>query len=219
MKRPRLALLAGPLLALLVAPTVLAITPPGTVTVETNGCSFVIHVDLDQRADVVGWTVNASTDPGDWNDGTTVHHGSTSTDADGKVDIGPLTADAGEYNVVVDDETPVDSSSIVEHFTLTCESGTAPTPTPTGEELPATGTPTPKPAGEEEAATGHGGAVGGISATPPPTNTGVATSSPSGGPSWLVVAMIGAASIGTFVMSTRRFGTVRARARTRRTRS
>ena len=122
MRRSRLPLLAGSLLALLAAPAALAITPPGTVTVDTDGCSFTVHIDLDQQAAVVGWTINASTEV-DWNDGTTVFSGSGPTDADGKLDVGPMTADAGEYNVVVDDETPVDSSSIIEHFALTCESG------------------------------------------------------------------------------------------------
>jgi len=110
--RGLVAVFGAAAIAVFAAGSTLAITPPGTVTVETNGCSFVIHIDLDQHADVVGWSVNASTDPGDWNDGTTVLDGATTTDADGNVDVGPLTADAGEYNVVVDDETPVDSSSI-----------------------------------------------------------------------------------------------------------
>jgi hypothetical protein len=180
MRRSRLALLAGSLLALLVAPTAFAITPAGTVTVDTDGCSFTVHIDLDQQAAVVGWTVNASTEV-DWNDGTTIFSGSGPTDENGKLDIGPKTADAGEYNVVVDDETPVDSSSIVEHFTLTCSSasgapveasgapvdnGGSATPTPAGAELG--GGATPAPTGQEE---GLGG-VGGISVTPPPTDTG-----------------------------------------------
>jgi hypothetical protein len=57
-------LFAGTLLALFAAPAAFAVTPPGTVTVATDGCSFEVHIDLDQAADVVGWTVNASTEVG-----------------------------------------------------------------------------------------------------------------------------------------------------------
>jgi hypothetical protein len=221
MRRPRLALLAGTLLALLAAPSAFAITPPGTVTVETNGCTFQVHIDLDQAADVVGWTVNASTKV-DWDAGTTILHGSGSTDANGRLDLGPFTADPGEYNVVVDDETPVDSSSIIEHFTLTCESGSeapiasggssAPSPsiassapTPSGSELGAGGTP--PPTGEEEGLSGTGG-VGGISVTPPPTDTaGSSTTggSPSGG--LLATLAIIAVAASVAVLTARRFAT------------
>jgi len=208
MRRPRLALLAGLLLALLAPATAFAITPPGTVTVATNGCSFTIHIDLDQEAAVVGWTVNASKQV-DWNDGKTVFTGSGSTDADGKLDVGPMTAAAGEYNVVVDDETPVDSSSIVEHFTLTCEGGSAatpkpsnPTPTPAGTDLGVGGSA--PPTGEEEGLSGNGG-VGGISVTPPPTDTGSPTASgaPSTGlPAVLAIVALAAA---LSILTARRF--------------
>ena len=206
MRRSRLPLLAGSLLALVAAPAALAITPPGTVTVDTDGCSFTIHIDLDQAAAVVGWTVNASTEV-DWNDGTTVFSGSGPTNADGKLDVGPMTADAGEYNVVVDDETPVDSSSIIEHFALTCEGGAgAPAASasaaPGGSDLGVGGTP--PPTGEEEGLGGTG-AVGGISVTPPPTDAVAPATSgaPSNGlpAALLIVAIAGGVSI----LSARRF--------------
>ena len=217
MRRPRLALLAGSLLALLAAPTALAITPPGTVTVDTDGCSFTIHIDLDQAAAVVGWTVNASTEV-DWNDGTTIFSGSGTTDADGKLDVGPKTAEAGEYNVVVDDETPVDSSSIVEHFTLTCGGGSeapveasgapveasaapggAASSAPSGAELG--GGRTPPPTGQEE---GIGG-VGGISVTPPPTDTAGASTGGSFAGSLVAILAIVALAGGVSLLTLRRF--------------
>jgi hypothetical protein len=201
----------GSLLALVAAPSALAITPPGTVTVVTDGCSFRIHIDLDQAADVVGWTVNASTKV-DWDAGKTILHGSGSTDADGRLDLGPFSADAGEYNVVVDDETPVDSSSIVEHFTLTCASGSeAPVggggssaPSPSGGELGAGSTP--RPTGKEEGLSGAGG-VGGISATPPPTDT--AGSSTGGSPARGLFAALAILVVagGVSVLTARRLAT------------
>ena len=204
MRRSRIALLAGSLLALLAAPTAFAITPPGTVAVATDGCSFTVHIDLDQQADVVGWTINASPEI-DWNDGTTIFSGSGSTDADGKLDVGPMTADAGEYNVVVDDETPVDSSSIIEHFALACEGGApvaSASAAPGGTDLGVGGTP--PPTGEEEGLGGTG-AVGGISVTPPPTDAVAPATSgaPSNGlpAALLIVAIAGGVSI----LSARRF--------------
>jgi hypothetical protein len=210
MRRPLRALFAGTLLALLAAPAALAVTPPGTVTVETDGCSFEVHIDLDQAADVVGWTVNASTDV-DWDAGKTILHGSGPTDADGRLDLGPFTADPGEYNVVVDDETPVDRSSIVEHFTLACESGSeAPAqgggssaPTPSGSELDVVGTP--PPTGGEEGLSGNGGG-GGITVTPPPTDTAASTTSPSPTGGLLAVLAIVFAA-GVSLVTARRFAT------------
>jgi hypothetical protein len=215
MRRSRLALLAGSLLALLAAPTALAITPPGTVTVDTDGCSFTIHIDLDQQAAVVGWTVNASTEV-DWNDGTTIFSGSGATDANGKLDVGPKTAAAGEYNVVVDDETPVDSSSIIEHFTLTCGGGSeapiasaaAPSAS-TGTVAPSASTGTdlgvggPPPTGEEEGLNGTGN-VGGISVTPPPTDTAGAASGGSFAGSLVALLAVVALAGGISLLTIRR---------------
>ena len=123
MRRRSIALLGAILFSLAASSTALA-WPPGTVSVSTDGCSFTIHIDLESQTDVVGWSVNASTET-TWDSGTTVLHGSGSTDANGVLDLGPFTADAGEYNVVVDDESPVDASSIVEHFVLSCEAPVA----------------------------------------------------------------------------------------------
>ena len=121
MRRRSIALLGAILFSLAASSSALA-WPPGTVSVATDGCSFTIHIDLDSQADVLGWSVNASAET-TWDSGTTVLHGSGSTDANGVLDLGPFTADAGEYNVVADDESPVDAGS----------------PPPTGEELGLTG--------------------------------------------------------------------------------
>ena len=212
MTRLRRAVLAGALLALIAASSVSAVTPAGTVTVETDGCSFRIHIALDLATDVVGWTVNASTDV-DWDAGTSILHGSGSTDGGGRLDLGPFTADPGEYNVVVDDETPVDRSSIVEHFSLACESGSAApvgsggsaAPSPSGSELGAGGTP--PPSGQEEgiSGSGGGGGGGGIAVTPPPTDTaGSSTGSTPTGGLLGVLAMVAAAGA-ISLLSSRRF--------------
>jgi hypothetical protein len=168
MKRIVIAALGGPLLALSAAAGVLAATPPGTVTVETNGCDFTVHIALDQAWPVVAWEVKVFAD--DWKDGKTVLSDQALDDADGKIDAGPYTLPEGHYTVAVDNE-PVDSSAIVEDFTLSCPA-VVPTPTPTGNEHPVTSTPTPKATGHELPATGGGG----VNRTPPPTDTGMAAS-------------------------------------------
>jgi hypothetical protein len=231
MRRRSIALLGALLLAasLAVSPTVLAVWPPGTVTVETNGCTFRVHIDLESATPVVGWEVKASTETS-WDSGTTILHGSGSSDANGVLDVGPFTADAGEYNVIVDDETPVDASSIVKHFTLACEAASAPpseapsappseapsaSTAPSGSELPAEGSPSPT--GGEEGLTGtppRGGGAG-LNATPPPTDTAVTgQTAGSGAAPAILLAIIGLAA--AVFTSTRRFG--RPGIRTRRQR-
>jgi hypothetical protein len=206
--------LAGAAIGLLAVTPVFAVTPEGSVTVETNGCDFTIHIDLDVASPVIAWEVKKYAS--DWKDGKTVLEDSVSGDADGKVDAGPYTLPAGHYNVAVDDE-PVDSSAIVEDFTLTCEKASSspseqPVETesasPSGEELPvaATPKPKPKPTGQELGAVG----VGNI--TPPPTDTSASTTSASAGlPSSLVafaaIALIAAVLL---VASNRRLSTIRA---------
>ena len=204
MRRRSIALLGAILFSLGASSSALA-WPPGTVSVATNGCSFTIHIDLDSQTDVVGWSVNASTET-TWDSGTTVLHGSGSTDANGVLDLGPFTADAGEYNVVVDDESPVDASSMVEHFVLSCEAPVASVPVAsappaTGSELPAAGSP--PPTGEELGLTGAG------PLTPPPTD--VPVTAPAGSPIgfWPALLGIGALTVSTLVLS-RRIGNARA---------
>ncbi|MEO5940033.1 MAG: hypothetical protein ABIZ72_03770, partial [Candidatus Limnocylindrales bacterium] len=73
--KPRvLALLGAFVLTAWTALPVLAVTPPGTVTVETNGCDFAIHIDLDKAYDLVGWKVNEY-NAVNWNDGKTLFNG------------------------------------------------------------------------------------------------------------------------------------------------
>ena len=193
MKRIALAALGGPLIALSVVTGALAATPPGTVTVETNGCDFTVHIALDQAWPVVAWEVKAY--PNDWNEGKTLLSDEALNDADGKIDAGPYTLPEGHYTVFVDNE-PVDSSSLEADFTLSCPTvapTATPTPTPTGNELPVTSTPTPKPkaTGQELPATGGGGA----NLTPPPTDTGVtATDGGSSGLPLIALSIIGIAS-------------------------
>jgi hypothetical protein len=210
--------LAGAAIGLLAVTPVFAVTPEGSVTVETNGCDFTIHIDLDVASPVIAWEVKKYAS--DWKDGKTVLEDSVSGDADGKVVAGPYTLPAGHYNVAVDDE-PVDSSAIVEDFTLTCEAATSspseqPTESaseqpvetesssPSGEELPVAATP--KPTGEEL------GVVGVGNVTPPPTDTSASTSGASAAaPSSLVAfAVIGLIASVLFVASNRRLSAIRA---------
>jgi hypothetical protein len=203
MRRRSIAILGAILFSLAASSTALA-WPPGTVSVATDGCSFTIHIDLESQTDVVGWSVNASTDA-TWDSGTTVLRGSGSTDSDGVLDLGPFSADAGEYNVVVDDESRVDASSIVEHFLLSCEAPVASgpvasAPPATGSELPAAGSP--PPTGEELGLTGAG------ALTPPPTDVNV--TAPAGSPIgfWAALIGIGAITVSTLLLS-RRLGSGR----------
>lgn len=220
MRRRFLALLGGLILALSAAAssTVLAVWPPGTVTVETDGCTFRVHIDLESETPIVGWEVNASTETS-WDSGTTILHGSGPSDATGALELGPFTADAGEYNVVVDDETPVDASSIVKHFTLSCEAASAApseapsappseapsaSAAPSGSELPAEGSLAPTGGEQGLTATPAGGGAG-LNATPPPTDTAASGSTTgSGAAPAILLAIIGLAA--AVVTSTRRFG-------------
>jgi hypothetical protein len=227
MKRRSIALFTALVLTMTAASTALA-WPPGHVTVATDGCSFSVHIDLDDATPVVGWSVNASTES-TWDSGTTILSGSGATDADGVLDLGPFTADPGEYNVVVDDESPVDGSSIVEHFALSCEAATptptpvvtptptpVPTPTPTGSELGVGGTP--PPTGEEEGLTGTppAGGVGGVSVTPPPTDTDApAPTASTDGPTAAILAIL-AVGVALFLVGPHTLARVPVRHRSRR---
>lgn len=216
--RRRTAALAGIVLSLFAAGSAAAITPPGSVSVSTDGCSFTVTIDLDQAWPEIGWEVKEY--KSHWQDGKTVLADLVTDDADGHVVVGPYTLPAGHYNVAVDNE-PVDSSSIVEDFTLSCAAPTpsgselpiesqsaapsesAATPTPTGEELPIEGSAPP---------TGEAlGAVGVGAVTPPPTDTGSAASSatePSGG--WLVLAAVAVIAAALLSLSNHRLSRVRA---------
>lgn len=222
--RRRLAgALAGVAIGLLAVSPVAAATPEGSVTVETNGCEFTVLIDLDVAAPIIAWDVKEYAS--DWKDGKTVLSDSVSGDADGKVVAGPYTLPEGHYNVAVDDE-PVDSSAIVEDFTLTCPTGSeqpvetesaspseqpveTESASPSGEELPVAGTPKPtaKPTGEELGAVGVGGGI-----TPPPTDSGPSTTSASGTPPSALLAFVAIALVASvaFAVSNRRLSTVRA---------
>ena len=212
------AALAGVVLSIVAVGSAAAITPPGSVSVSTDGCSFTVTIDLDQGWPVIAWEVKQYTSH--WQDGKTVLQDSVTDDADGHVVAGPYTLPAGHYNVAVDNE-PVDSSSIVEDFTLSCPTATpsgselpigsqsaspsesAATPTPTGQDLPIEGTA--QPTGNEL------GAVGVGAVTPPPTDTGSAASSAtetSGG--WLMFAVLAIIATALLSLSNHRLSRVRA---------
>src|SRR5947207_9247911 len=160
------SLLGGLLLSGLLTTTAFAAAPAGKVTIDANGCTFRVMIDLEQAYDLVGWKVKVY-DAANWNEGLTLFKGSGPTDANGDMVVGPFTAPEGHYNVAVDDEYPPDGSSIVVDFALSCPAAAPqPTPTPAGNEQGAQGTP--PPGGAELGARGTGGAQG---LTPPPTNT------------------------------------------------
>jgi hypothetical protein len=81
--KPRvMALLGALLLTGLVALPVLAIAPHGTVTVQADGCTFNVLIDLDQAYDVVAWKVKEY-NAVNWKDGKTLIKDSGAPDADG----------------------------------------------------------------------------------------------------------------------------------------
>ena len=191
----RLSLAGAVVAALLLLPAgASAAPPPGTITIldrdrgsdvlvdgEPVVCAFAVELDfeVDAPVPVVGWVIKvwASTAF----DGATVLSGSDGpTDADGRLRQprdGWLTLPDGRYNLLVDDETPVDRSYARQPFTVDCEADATPTPTATATPTPtATATPTPTPV-----------PTGGTAPTPTPTATGevlptqgVATPTPAG---------------------------------------
>jgi hypothetical protein len=210
--------LAAATFSLFAAGSALAVAPPGTVTVDTEGCTFTIHIDLEQAYPLVGWKVKVY-DAANWNEGLTLFKGSGPTDANGDMTVGPFSAPEGHYNVAVDDEYPPDGSSIVVDFFLSCPAATptasaAPTATasPSGEVLPAEGTPPPGGGGENLPA------GGGAGVTPPPTDTAIGSAS-SDAPmrGWATFAAI--AAITTLVLTVSRLQVARIRARTENRRS
>ena len=208
MSRRLVALLGAGLMSLCLATGAVAKVPPGTVTVDATGCTFMVHIAWEQPQAVTTWKVKVY-NAANWKDGETVIKDQAVDDADGKIDGGPYTLPEGHYNVAVDNEESVDGSSIVVDFTLSCPAATAtatPTATPTGEELGETGTPTPTPTGEELGETGTGGGVGfvgGVSMTPPPTDAAaVPTSDGNSGLPLIAISILGIAS--TLAWFTRR---------------
>jgi hypothetical protein len=150
---------------------------------EPRVCDFYFEFDLGIEASVVGWTVKtwAATPL----DGTTVVSGKGGpTDADGKLrqpDTGSLSAPDGRYNVVWDDESPVDGSNGSKSFVVSCAAA-GPTPTPSGSVLPVPGGGGASPSGGVEAA------VGTPRLTLPPTD--VTSSPPAVG--WTAAALVAA---------------------------
>jgi hypothetical protein len=199
------------LLSGLLTTTAFAVAPPGKVTIDANGCTFRVLIDLEQAYDLVGWKVkefNAE----NWNLGLTLFKGSGPTDANGDMVVGPFTAPEGHYNVAVDDEYPPDGSSIVVDFTLSCPAAVAPAPTPTptpppgGNELPAQATP--PPGGAELGASGTGGVK---AVTPPPTNTLAARTDAANGDRLVVLALVGLLAGSVLVLTLAQPARVRAR--------
>jgi hypothetical protein len=206
MSRRLIALVGAAALVAALAGQVSAKVPPGHVTVDTDGCSFTVHIAFDQPWPVITWKVKVY-DATNWKDGKTLIKDSATNDADGKIDAGPYTLPAGHYNVAVDNEESVDGSSYVVEFTLACGGSESPgngSESPSGSELPAEGSQPPTgselpaegsqpPTGSELPAegsqppsqpggdtTGPTGEVEGISATPPPTDAASASTADAG---------------------------------------
>jgi hypothetical protein len=189
--KPRVMSLLGALLLTgLVALPVLAAAPPGKVTIQSDGCTFTVHIDLDHAYDLIGWKVKEY-DAANWNEGLTLFKGSGPTDGSGDLTVGPFTAPEGRYNVAVDDEYPPDGSSIVVDFFLSCPTGSeapigseAPVGSeqPIGSELPIEGSA--PPSGGELGITGTPRPV-----TPPPTDAGAQGGKADAG-GWQVALMV-----------------------------
>ena len=131
------------LLMLLQPTSVLAKPPTGTVTVidgvtgeqtivdgEPEVCTFAVIFDFDQAFPIVGWKIKDWV-PGNWKDGKTRLKGQGATDDDGVMripDSGFFTLPEGRYNVVADDEWPIDGSSKVQSFHVVCPDVVEPPP-------------------------------------------------------------------------------------------
>jgi hypothetical protein len=221
MSRRLIALVGAAALVAALAGQVSAKVPPGHVTVDTDGCSFTVHIAFDQPWPVITWKVKVF-NAANWKDGKTLIKDSATNDADGKIDAGPYTLPAGHYNVAVDNEESVDGSSYVVEFTLSCGGSESPgngseapgngSEAPgSGSELPAEGSQPPsQPVGDT---TGPTGQVEGISATPPPTDAAaVSTSDGTTGLPLIAISILAVAS--TLAWFTRRtLATARARRR------
>ena len=236
--KPRvLALLGAFFLTAWIALPVLAVAPPGKVTIETDGCTFAVHIDLDKAYDIVGWKVKEY-NAVNWNEGKTLYKGSGPTDADGKIDLTGLTAPEGHYNVAVDDEYPPDGSSIVVDFFLSCPASSAPTgseqpiesgapSTAAASTAPSTApsvAPSQAPSGSELPAEGSAppsGEVNGIAGTPrgvtpPPTDT-TAVAARATSDSWqVVIAVIAALALAVGLLYPRPLAATMATIRRRR---
>ena len=221
-----LALPIAFVLAMWVAGSVSAVTPAGTVTVETNGCTFTVHIHLEQQWPVVGWKIKVF-NAANWNDGLTIFKGSGQNDANGDMTVGPFTTAEGHYNAIVDNEFPPDGSSIVKDFFLSCPAQAPATPTPTPPQAPATPTPTPTATGQELPAQGTppptsgqelpAGGVGGISATPPPTDaTGPGAAPSDDGARTALMGIAGLIAAALFLARAAQPAAARARSRRNR---
>jgi hypothetical protein len=190
------------LLALIQPASVLAKPPTGTVTVidgatgqqtivdgEPEVCTFAVNFDFDQAFPIVGWKIKDWV-PGNWKDGETHLKGQGATDDDGVMripDAGFFTMPEGRYNVVADDEWPIDGSSKVQSFQVVCPDVTEPTPTATppdeaGEE-PASGAPDETSEVEP--------AVGTPRITLPPTDGGILETLMTNENSWIAIVGLG----------------------------
>jgi hypothetical protein len=220
MKPRPLALLGAFFLTAWIALPVLAVAPPGKVTVDANGCSFAVHIDLDKAYDLVGWKVKEY-NAVNWNEGTTLFKGSGPTDADGKIDITGLSAPEGHYTVAVDDEYPPDGSSIVIDFFLSCPAAsqqpssapstvpssapsTAPSEAPISSDAPSG---SELPAQVSSQPSGNVGGIAGTPAgvTPPPTDASAPTGSATDGGWQVVVVMITAVALAVGLLYPRPF--------------
>ncbi len=203
------------LLALIQPATVLAKPPTGTVTIidgdtgeqtivdgEPEVCTFAVIFDFDEAFPIVGWKIKDWV-PGNWKDGETHLKGQGATDGDGRMRIpstGFFTLVEGRYNVVADDEWPIDGSSKVQSFHVICPESTEPTPPDDGGEAPATDTP--GGGGEPGETGGVGAATGRPRITLPPTDGGIATvvRAPD---SWLPVVGLGLLTIVVLLLTPR----------------
>lgn len=155
MKRRFLAVPLGLILALWTTGIVSAVTPQGSLTVDTDGCNVTLHISLQGQPEVAAWAIKKFHKMPGWFAGETVLEGTGTPDADGNLTVGPLTLPEGQYNAAADDEDGVDHSALVTEFTVSCPAAsespsespsqsTEPsqgTPPPSGSELPAQGTP------------------------------------------------------------------------------
>jgi hypothetical protein len=191
-----MAALAG----LLLLPTTAFAIAPGTLTIldrekgadnlvdgEPVVCEFAVEIDIqtDTAIEEIGWVINVYADD-PWSGETVLQAQAGPTDDSGflrQPADGWVSLPDGRYNLILDDEFPVDRSAIVRAFTVSCPAEATPTPTPMPTETTAP-TPTPTPAPTETAVPTETAAPTGSAApteSTAATQTAAPTESPQGG--------------------------------------
>jgi hypothetical protein len=174
MRSKLLALPAAIAIVILAAGSAFA-WPAGSVTVDTNGCDYTIHVNGDKADTAIGWEIRVHASSA--HDGELVNSGMGMTDSSGNYASDVQTGTSGHFNLLMDYSLPVTADAEVVEFSLSCEAPTS-TPTETPTSTP-TETPTSTPT-ETPTATPTETPTATPTETPTATPTETATPTPTG---------------------------------------